>query len=229
MNNQSNIKAKKATIYVQAGMMGNIIKIQVREIEVLRKKWAQYKSAVCARFLLPRKRHWSSYNEGYHPYLIVLEGWNHPNLDSPWVNVEKKKDCTTSQARHSFCSDGWSNDFDAKIDAYLEANPKVKVLGDYRYTKGLNTTNTIDQQPFENQQIDSVHQQLIKAGVDHDLALEAAVAYVKKSANMSVGLLNDCGQYNCTVIRGEKHFEAIYLDNNLIEPEDYFTYGIDKR
>jgi len=224
---QGNLRAKKATIYVETEgiCLGNIRKIEVSEVEVLRKSWAQYPSAVQCRYKQPRQRKWRGYTEGYRPYLVVLEGWGHPDPDSPWVTVSESSDVTVQKSRHSACSGEWGIDFDQKLAAYLEANPGVKVLGDYRHTTGCNPYDQGATSEFDAQQAESVREQLVAAGVDDDVATEAALLYVSSGPYRAAAFLHNDHDVSCTTGSGYRcSVSALQLaDGVVIEPEPFFA------
>jgi hypothetical protein len=216
---QGNLKATKVTLYIQLqGLLGNIIKIQAREFEVLRRQWAQYPGAVVARWKAPRKRQWSSYSEGYKPYLVVLKGWGHPDPCSPWKTIGEN----VQQAHHSPFSDGWNNDFDEWLEDYLASNPKTRILGDYRHTKGCSGYDSTQKVEFENHQAESIQAQLEAVGVPHNLAVDVADFYLHKSANWAAGVLEKEG-FDSTVVSGKTRPEALYVNGQTIEPEDFFS------
>lgn len=224
---QGNFQAKKATLYVQTEgiCLGNILKIEVREIQVLRREWAQYPSAVEYRYKKPRQRAWRGSVASYKPYLVVLEGWGHPDPDSPWVTVKDTPDVTVEESRYSSCSDGWGNDFDKKLAAYLEANPSVKVLGDYRHTTGCNTYEREPKSEFDAQQAQSVREQLETAGVEAEVAAEASRLYVEHGPHMAAAFLCNDNDVMCTTGRGYRcSVSALQLAGGVVvEPEPFFA------
>jgi hypothetical protein len=214
-----NIRARKATLYVSNEVMGNIEKIEVRAVEVVRKPWAQYASAVCYRYREPRQRRWRGYAQGYKPYLVVLEGWSHVDPSAPMEVLEESLGMTVSRSRYSFCSDEWIDEFDQILDAYLKANPKVRVLGDYR---GVSTHDPKIAQEYKTQQKHSIAKQLRSAGVSTKDARRASCDYVIKSPNWAAGWLCEKG-YNCTKVRGRHRAEALRVNGKLIEPEEFWS------
>jgi hypothetical protein len=220
---QGNLKHGKATLYFQGrGLIGNVQKVEVREVEVLRRQWAQYPGAVDCRFKAPRQRNWRRYTEGYRPYLVVLDGWGHPDPQGPFDVISDEDGCTVSEARHSFASDGWTTDFDGWLAAYLEATPSATVLGDYRHTTGCNGYDASYKVTFDDQQVESVRAQFEAAGVPGNLAADVATFFVHKSPNWAAGVLCQEG-YLCTTGRGRRCAEAVLLNGHVIEPEPFFA------
>lgn len=224
---KGNLRAGKATLYLQTEgiSLGNIVKVEVREVEVLRRQWAQYPAAVSYRYKAPRQRNWRGSNSGYRPYLVVLAGWGHPDPQSPWETVSESPDVTVSKARHSGCSDGWTTDFDGWLSAYLAAHPRVKVLGDYRHTTGCDTYNVEAKSDFDAQQGESVRSQLVATGVDADVAAEAARLYVAHGAPRAAAFLCNEHDVMCTTGSGYRcSVSALVLSGGVvIEPEEYFA------
>ena len=173
-HHQGNLKHGKATIFLQQSgfLLGSVVKVEVREIEVLRRQWAQYPGAVYCTYKEPRQKRSRRYIEGYHPYLVVLDGWGHPEPDSPWVNEHESNGCTVSEGHYSGCSAGWTSEFDQKLSVYLATHPEVKVLGDYRHTTGLDTSDVEAKAEYDAAEIESVRRQLVGAGIGESIAVE---------------------------------------------------------
>lgn len=218
MTTQGNIKTKKAaTLYIQS-KLGNIYKVEAREVEVLRRQFDKWPSAVDCHFKAPNKKNWHRYRQGYRPYLVILDGWGHPNPPPEWIDIKEDSECSVSQTRHSSCSEQWIANFDVWLSNYLKNNPSVKVLGDYRYTTGCNTHDLKAKVEYDNQQINSIGSQLRKIGVPRNLAIKIAELYFKKSPNRAAGALNEKG-FSCTIARGKLYFPKI---ETFIEPEKFF-------
>jgi len=222
-NHQGNIRAKKATIYLttEGISLGNVHKLEVREVEVIRKPWAQYPSAVQCKYLLPRKRNWSGRTGSYKPYIVVLEGWGHPDPDSPWVTIKEDSEVSVSESKYFSCSDGWETDFDRKLTSYLEANPSVKVLGDYRHTNGCNPHDPTPAKEHADHREQSMTRQFIeRAGVDPETANKAAQLYVRHGAPHTAAFLSNAHDYMCT-LHGPSALNFGY--GVVIEPEPFFS------
>jgi hypothetical protein len=112
----------KATIYKQ-GIFG----IQKIECQLVRintgVKYAQYKNAAEVVYVPKRKR--TAYMERltYDPFMIILEGHNHPDTENGFVPMESNIDgvkCT--QSKYTCFSDSYKSDFLPSFEAYLIAN-----------------------------------------------------------------------------------------------------------
>jgi hypothetical protein len=216
---QGNFQAKKATLYVKNEFLGNVQRVEVREVRVSRQPWAQYKSAVICKYLLPRKRNWRKRTESYLPYLVVLEGWGHPDPASPWTNIQQGNGVTTSQGRHSSCSTAWDTDFDGELARYLEANPKAKVLGDYRHTQGCNTHDPAPAEEYLTGQIESLNEGLQGAGFPPELAHEVSTAFVRRSPQTAAGIALAADFWVDTTFKNGRY--AIEYNGQLIAPKAF--------
>lgn len=218
---QGNFKAEKATLYYQ-GTFGSITKLEVREVQVTRRRFAQYPSAVICSFLAPRKRKWQSYTASYQPYLVVLEGWGHFEPGSPWKNTTVGDGVITQEGRYSCCDERWGTDFDAELAAYLEANPQAKVLGDYRHTTGCNTYDAKPAEEYLVYQTESLTRQLAEAGVSTEHALKAAETFVRSSPQLAAAYLSniDDDPFICGV-EFKRGKYALEYKGQLIAPEAF--------
>lgn len=124
------VKLEKATLCFQGdfGMQYHVI--HCREIEVTLVEYAQYSQAVEVRYTGKGQRSRRGFVQGYKPTVVILEG--HVQLDVPDMWGEKKQGAGVSvaRARHSACSDGWSQDFDVALAAAVAKG--AKVVADFR-------------------------------------------------------------------------------------------------
>lgn len=217
---QGNFKAKKATVYYKGEWGPGINRLEVREICVTRRPWAQYPSAVICNFLQPRKRKWQNLTGSYEPYIVVLEGWGHPEPGSPWTNTQVGDGVITQQSRYSCHDERWGTDFDRELAAYLEANPKVKVLGDYRNTQGCNTHDAQPAEEYHRHVADSVSRQLEEAGVPAEVAKEAGETWTRNGPYSAAGVLYNEHDVICSVEfrRGREYLE---IKGQSIAPEAF--------
>jgi len=216
--NQGNFKAKKTTLYYSAEFFSNVVKVEAREVEVVRKPWAQYAGAVVARYKEPRKRKSREYTGSYKAYLVVLEGWGHPDPADPcdWSTSETTG-CLVGTSRYSSCSDGYEKDFDTKLDAYLAAHPEVVVLGDYRHTKGFNSYDAAASEPYLEWRRLDVARQLELAGVEPSVAAEAGRNFVNRSPQCAAGVLFNEHDVQCEV----NGLDLVLGDGTRVRPERF--------
>lgn len=128
------MKAEKVTIYRRSEMMGNVVKVEARSVDVERVAYAQYRDAIKLQFIPKGARKPRGLVETYRSSLLVLEGWGHPDPDA--IFDESKAETgtdgvTTVRGRYAAFDEGWARDFDAKIRAHLEATG-ARVLWDTR-------------------------------------------------------------------------------------------------
>lgn len=112
----------KVTMYFGSDFGMGIVKIEATRCDVEIKPYAQYAAGVFVEFVPKGKRKPRAFVQGYKPSLVVLEGWGHPDPESPWEPaVERGNGVSVQQSRYSACDPRWQGDFDAKLGAYLEA------------------------------------------------------------------------------------------------------------
>ena len=128
----------KATIYRAGGFMG-IAKTEVREGSILMQPYAQYPEAAVVRYIKPRARRNLGFtvtpnHDGSGIFLLVLEGWDHPEPDSMFGEAQTSEaGLEFREGRYSMCDPRWESDFNTMIEAYLvdQARPSI-VLYDGR-------------------------------------------------------------------------------------------------
>jgi hypothetical protein len=125
------LETGKATLYMRGEFLGNIHRIECTAARITVGPYAQHTGAVSALWVPRGKRAVRGTVQGYRPSLLVLEGWDHPAPDSPFVHDYSADGVDVSRGRHSACSDGWQSDFDRMIDAYL-AKGTALILADHR-------------------------------------------------------------------------------------------------
>ncbi len=125
---------KLITIYSTSEFMGNVTKTEAKLIECGIRKYAQYDKAPFVAFIPKGKRKGFQYIKGYQPYLLVIEGHNHPDPDSMFKAPIVTDTVTVRESKYLSFDDRYKTDFDSNIDAYLEDKKDI-VLMDCRHTK----------------------------------------------------------------------------------------------
>lgn len=121
---------QKVTIYFQ-GAFGTQ-KIEAREWGFSYGKYAQYSNACNIAFKQPRKRKSRLLRETSHPSAVVVEGWGHPDPQSPWTQPEETATgCIVRKSRHSCFSPEYGREFNGWFDRYV-AESNANVLLDNR-------------------------------------------------------------------------------------------------
>ena len=130
-------KYTKVTLYFRGGF--GWTRIEAKEFECERVASAQYRSAVRFKYKEPRKRKWRGGIQDHDPTLVVLKGWGHFSPDD-WLTKPERS--TTGlmvrSSRFTCFSPEYDVEFKEKFAEYLEANPSVEVLEDFR---GVNTAS----------------------------------------------------------------------------------------
>lgn len=211
---QGNFKAGKATLYLTSEFFGNVSKVEVNEVRVVRRPWAQFSGAVVVTFRKPRQRKTREYVGSSKSYVVVLAGWGHPDPDDHCNWSVSETGLLVGQAKYLSCSDGYANDFDAKLAGYLAAHPEVKVLGDYRHTQGCNPYDAAASEPYLEEQRRQVTEKLTTAGVPASVATEAGRIFVDQSPERAAGFLVNDHNFLCSA----SGRSLVLLDGTRVQP-----------
>jgi hypothetical protein len=118
---------EKATIYTTSDFMGNVTKTEVRKGEVRHCKHAQYDNAVEVKFVAKRQRKLRGFVKSHQPYVLILEGHNHPDPASMFGDADAEG-CATG--RHRSFDDGWVSDFESTINQHIEDTNATVIFSD---------------------------------------------------------------------------------------------------
>lgn len=126
-----------ATMYLAGEFFGNINKIDVTDIKIKVKKYAQYEAALYVTFIPKGKRNPRTTILSYSPYILVLKGYNTPVPQSSMKQISPG----VEQSVYSSFDDRWQSDFDKIVDEYIADHPQ-SVLFDARAKKyGISTSD----------------------------------------------------------------------------------------
>lgn len=112
--------------------MGSVIKREATLIEVCKKDYAQYRNVAHITYKPKGKRTNYVTRSAYSPYILVLEGWDHPEPDSFLGPAKTQGDVVIRESRYLSFDDRYKTDFDNIIDDYI---PGKNVIVDIRHTK----------------------------------------------------------------------------------------------
>ena len=137
---------KPVTVYLQGGMGMSITKIEGKLKNVGARKYAQYGAAAFVDIVPKGKRKARRYTQTSGPYMLVLKGVGHPDLDDGFEVTSTSNDVTIRRSKYASFDPRWKEDADKQIDSYI-ASSGVEVLADFRETKGYSsyTGKTVDQ------------------------------------------------------------------------------------
>jgi hypothetical protein len=124
----------KVTIYSTSDFMGNVVKTEATLISISKKDYAQYKDCPQVTFL-PKGKRKGGYclRATYDPYLLVIEGWGHPEpADLFNEGVKSETGLTVKHSRYMSFDKGYKTDFDQVINEHLKT---CNVLLDCRATE----------------------------------------------------------------------------------------------
>lgn len=118
------LKLEKGTMYLKTEMMGNIVPLEARDIEVYWAPFAQYERALHVEFVRKGARTRKRMVQPYKPSLVVLEGHGHTAL-----NEALKPKGSTFISHDS----SWDRTFATALTNYLSGNGGAAKLHDYRH------------------------------------------------------------------------------------------------
>lgn len=113
------------TVYVH-GATGSFLgyqSFQASRVMLQELRYSGYNRAILVRAVPRGKRNERSYIETTHASTVVVDGWNHPDLPSPFASH--------GRGRHPAFDEGWDNDFAVWLDALVQSS-EAKILADLR-------------------------------------------------------------------------------------------------
>jgi hypothetical protein len=127
---------KLVTIYTKNEFFGNIVKREGRLSDMGTQKYAQYNKAPFVKYIPKGKRKLIGFVQTFNPYLIVLEGYGHPEPQSMFSESKaSQSNLIVKESTYQSFDKRYSTDFDSILDSYLNQN-KINPILDCRYTKG---------------------------------------------------------------------------------------------
>lgn len=112
----------KATIYYQTDFGFGVSKREVKNLEIKEGKYAQYDKALHFRYVPKGKRKLRGFVKTDNDFVVVLEGWGHPEpTDGFAKEKESETGITTQSSRHTCFSPEYIKEFKALIIPYLES------------------------------------------------------------------------------------------------------------
>ena len=127
---------EKVTVYFNGSMGMGAHKIEGKLINFGTSVYAQYNGSPFIEIIPKRKRKGRRYRQTYNPYMIILMGHGHPDVDDSFEVISSSADVVVKQSKYLSFDSQYEADLDTKLDKYLEESGTV-VLADYRYTKGF--------------------------------------------------------------------------------------------
>lgn len=109
----------QVTFYWHVGLIG-YSKLEVRVARIHTEPHAQYRKAVSIDFVRRGKRKLQTHTETSRASLVILAGWNHPDLPSPFLS--------TGHARYSAGETQWNVAFADFLAAYLHRSHATVLL-----------------------------------------------------------------------------------------------------
>jgi hypothetical protein len=122
----------KATMYYR-GSCGNIMKMEVRSVDVTIAPFAQYATAVHVAFVPKGASKPRSFTQTYQPNLVILDGHGHPDAATLWdlSTMRHAGTITTQRGRYMNCDPRWASDFSALLAAHVEQTG-ARIVADFR-------------------------------------------------------------------------------------------------
>jgi len=135
---KENQKDMKVTVYFKGEFGMAVNKVEGRLKEFGTQKYAQYANAAYVTMVPKRKRIARKFMQTYDPYMVIVAGWDLPNIDDGMKVIKDEPGIQVKQAQYMSFDKRWTKDADDVLDTYL-ANKGVEVLADYRAAKGFNS------------------------------------------------------------------------------------------
>lgn len=131
-------KKHKVTMYYQSEWLPGIKKIEVHLVDVGARKYAQYDNAPYCRYRPKRARKDRELQLAFQPWLVVVEGWGHPDFEN-WQAPRPGhvRGVVLQEMKYSMCDERWARDGDGFVEALKAAG--VRVVADFRHTQGFNS------------------------------------------------------------------------------------------
>lgn len=128
---------KKVTIYTTSDFMGSIVKCEGTLISCGIQKYAQFDRCPFVKYVPKGKRNPAGFCKTFQPYLLIIDGWNHPNPDDLFnEGVTNADGVTIKESRYMSFDERYKTDFDLKIRDYLLLQQTKLIILDYRHTVG---------------------------------------------------------------------------------------------
>lgn len=194
-----------ATMYLASEFLGNVIGIDITEIKIKVKKYAQYDKALHVTYIPKGKRNPRSTILTYSPYILVLKGYNTPVPQS----TMKPMAPGVQQSIYSSFDDRWQSDFDKVVDDYIADHPD-SVLFDARAKKyGKNTSDS-----FEFTDKAAELPKAVEPEIEKWVPIEKFKVWIKEAKPKA--------WYSSMVGKQVEVYKGIST------PEQYYQYGDDK-
>lgn len=160
----SQAEYNQVTFYWHVGFTG-YSKLEVRVAHIQTKPYAQCRKAVFIDFVRRGKRKVQTDIETSRASLVILAGWNHPDLPSAFHS--------TGHARYSAGDTQWSVTFDDFLVAYLHRSHATVLLDLRRHDPEMRVSNrtppdALTQQPSTNHCFEGDTQEVVLSVFERD-------------------------------------------------------------
>lgn len=118
---------QRVTLYIQSEFGIGFNKHEGTLIEFGRRKYAQYDAAPFVDMTPKRKRKAYRFLQGYKPWMVLVEGWGHPDVGNPFEKVTIKDDVIITQSTVTCFDKG----FETHADKFIN-NSGFNILFDGR-------------------------------------------------------------------------------------------------
>lgn len=124
---------RRVTLY--AGGLFGYQKIEAEWVHVDRRPYAQYVDAIFVEFLKRRKRRASRMVLDRRPDMVILLGWDHPDLQERFVREDLSPGLpgsTIMKTKYASGDKRFAEEFESALEAYLTEIPLAQILLDLR-------------------------------------------------------------------------------------------------
>ncbi|MFD8130078.1 TIR domain-containing protein [Streptomyces mirabilis] len=125
---------RRVTLYV-GGLFG-YQKIEAEWVHVDRRPYAQYVDAIFVEFRKRRRRRASQMVLTWRPDMVILLGWDHPDLQERFVREQNfgpgLSGATITKTKYASGDKRFGEEFESALEAYLTGIPLAQMLLDLR-------------------------------------------------------------------------------------------------
>lgn len=140
-------KGQKVTVYFKSDLGMGIVKIEGKLVDYGTRPWAQYGNAAYVDIIPKGKRKARRYQQSYDPFMVILAGHGHPDMEDGYEVVSESADVVVKKSKYTAFDPQWGKDADNIINGYLETN-EVTLLANYRKSAGFDTYPKYYVNPF---------------------------------------------------------------------------------
>lgn len=119
----------KVTIYANSDFSTCPHAIEARLIDHGREDYAQYNGAPFVKYTPKGKRTTRMIRKGFRPFILIVEGWNHPSPPDMFAQSTTQNGMTCKSSKYLSHDARYIEDFNTWYTEHMQA---AQVIADYR-------------------------------------------------------------------------------------------------